>query len=279
MIPFFIPGYYLFYSRLKRKSEIVSLLIIYPIYILVMLFYFSDLALTELLLFFVVAWLAWITVYETGYFENDAITIKKEVNPTLRMAPDQITWVQQNFILIHVVRFFLAFCFLGLLFWLSDTIITINDFIGFVICIFVARLFFFFHNSLRSRWNILTYLLLSSTKYLSFFILFYSHLSFVPEILYCVLLTFPIPRTIEHAAKTKYGLQKIQNLVGNIDTFRWKYYLTGFLIALVLHYIKINPITIAFLFSMGYFLSFRLFSVLIINLGFYKRSFSKAHKK
>lgn len=279
MIKFFIPGYYLLYSRLKRKSEIVSLLVIYPLYIGMLLFNFTDIEIGKLVILFITAWFAWIAVYETGYFENDAITIKKEVNPTLRMPSHEITWVQQNFMLLHLVRFLMAFGFLGLLLWLSDNVLTNTDLLSFVICIFVARVFFYFHNSIRSRWNILTYVLLSSTKYLSLFFLFHTHLLHTPELFYCVLLTFPLPRTLEHAAKTKYGLEKIQNLIGNLDQFRFKYYLLGFLISLSLYYFEVAASAIVFVVSFGYFLFFRASTFLITKFGLYNRTLSKAHRK
>ena len=78
MYEFLIPGYYLFYSRIKRKSELLSLLIVYPLF----LFVFIGLILNNIswayIFTFIISLMTWFSFYEIGYLENDAITIKRE---------------------------------------------------------------------------------------------------------------------------------------------------------------------------------------------------------
>src|SRR5690606_14119835 len=92
----------------------------------------------------------------------------------------------------------------------------------------LTRLVFYFHNRLRSRWNILTYLLLSLGKYL-FLALILFQLNY-PLSLLALVFAFPLPRTLEHACKVKYGLKPIKLLIGEFDLFRGRYYGIGVLV-------------------------------------------------
>lgn len=278
MISFFIPGYYLLYSRLKRKSEVVSLLIIYPVFLFVMLFIFGKVDFIPLLGSFLLAWIAWLAAYEIGYLENDAITIKKEKNPTLRMKDHEILWVQHNFHKIQFIRAIIAASVLAVLFFNFKDQLNNIDFWIFAGCIVAARLFFYLHNTIRSRWNIATYILLSSTKYLSLPLLFAHSIPETPEFFVAILLAFPIVRTIEHAAKTKYNMKGIIELVGNIDFFRLKYYSAGFVLSILLYWVGGYEKALVFVITMGYFFVFRLLNVLIVSSGAYTRSKSRAHK-
>src|SRR5690606_9582250 len=92
----------------------------------------------------------------------------------------------------------------------------------------LTRLVFYFHNRWRLRLNILTYFLLSLVKYF-FLALILFHCEF-PLLLLALLLAFPLPRTLEHACKVKYGIKLLKRLVGEFDLFRVRYY--GFLLLL-----------------------------------------------
>src|SRR5690606_30095397 len=98
-------------------------------------------------------------------------------------------------------------------------------------------------------------------------------------ILIVILILFPIPRTIEHAAKIKYGIKFLGKHIGNLDRFRVVYY---FLISLILLYFYIrnsheNFILISFLGGIWFFF-FRLMTFLLIRLGSYKRTNFSSHK-
>lgn len=278
MISFFIPGFYLLYSRLKRKSEVVSLLIIYPIFLIVALLLFTEVDTLQLILSFTIAWMAWLAAYEIGYLENDAITIKKESNPTLRMKPNEILWVQENFLKIQIIRGLIAATILFLLYQFFDHLLVTKDFLIFVGCIIAARFFFYMHNTIRSRWNIATYVLLSTTKYMSLPLLFTYYIERSPELFIALFLSFPVIRTIEHAAKTKYNIQWVIQLVGNIDFFRLKYYTVGLITSLLCYLVWDYHNAIVFIYTFGYFFIFRFLNVLLVSSGTYIRTKSRAHK-
>lgn len=278
MISFFIPGYYLLYSRLKRKSEVISLLIIYPIFLLIALLLFTKIETLQLVLCFTLAWAAWLAAYEIGYLENDAITIKKESNPTLRIKANEIRWIQDHFIKIQIIRLLIAATLLLLLYYYFNHLLVINDFFIFVGCIIAARFFFYLHNTIRSRWNIATYILISTTKYLSLPLLFTHHIEWSPELFIALFLSFPVVRTIEQSAYSKYDIQWAKNLVGNVDFFRLKFYTLSLIISLLYYFVWDYNNAIVFVYTFGYFFIFRLSNVLLVSSGIYNRSKFKAFK-
>src|SRR5690606_7964943 len=110
-----------------------------------------------------VSFFAWLAVYESGYMENDVFTVDRETNPTLRISRDEMDWVKANFFKILAVRlvlFLLSTYFLWYFFADYFSLVYYFSIIG------LTRLVFYFHNQGRSRWNILTYFLLSVGKYL-----------------------------------------------------------------------------------------------------------------
>ena len=203
MINFLIPGYYLFYSRLKRKSELVSLLIVYPVFLLIFIGFQLNNFSWWYLPFFLVSLFTWLSFYEVGYLENDAITIKKEKNPTLRIRPNEIEFIQTKFYKIQLLKILLGCFGLFLVFLYNEWDNLGLSILGFLAIIIVARTSFYFHNTLRSRWNILTYFVLSTAKYTSLVILFLWKFD-IQFLLIGLLFIFPIPRTLEHACKVKY---------------------------------------------------------------------------
>src|SRR5690606_23702956 len=200
-VKFVLPGYYLFYSRLARKSERISWLVVFPLTVLLvnMLAAPNNSALISGI--FLLSFLSWLAVYELGYMENDVFTIDRETNPTLRISSEDIAWIKSNFykiVSIRLLLFLLLTCLLWYFFADQFSLAYYFATIG------LTRLAFYLHNRLRSRWNILTYFLLSSGKYLFLaLILFQLEL---PLLLLALHLAFPLPKTLEHACKVKYGL-------------------------------------------------------------------------
>lgn len=274
-----IPGYYLFHSRLKRKSEIVSLLYVYPIFLFLIIFFWGDFQVVYFTITFVVAFLAWLSFYEIGYLENDVFTIKKETNPTLRIPDKEIDLIEKHYRTIISLRCLLGICFILILTCFNSVNWLQLNILGFISFIVIARFAFYLHNTIRSRWNILTYFMLSFSKYLSLAILFSPNLENFQFILIVILILFPIPRTIEHAAKIKYGIKFLGKHIGNLDRFRVVYY---FLISLILLYFYIRNshetfILISFLGGIWFFF-FRLMTFLLIRLGSHKRTNFSSHK-
>ena len=268
-----LPGYYLFYSRLLRKSERISWLVVFPLAVLLanMLAAPDDSALISGI--FLLSFLAWLAVYELGYQENDVFTIDRETNPTLRISSEDIAWIKPNFYAIVGMRLVLFLTLTSLLWYFFDGRFSL---IFYFVTIGVTRLVFYFHNRLRSRWNILTYFLLSLGKYL-FLALILFQLEF-PLLLLALILAFPVPRTLEHACKVKYRLKPVKLLVGEFDLFRVKYYGAGALVFGTLAWGFPGEGWLVPLAVFVYFFLFRTFVWAMIKYAHYQRTEFEVHQ-
>jgi hypothetical protein len=266
MSKFVFPFYYLFFSRLKSPAELLSLLWIYPIFLFVFLFGFYGLTLWPNSISFLIGFFAWLSIYEIGYLENDALTIRKEVHPNIRISQGDIQFIQENFKSIIKGRI-LIFLFLvsvnGVL-----NLLPLNQLLLFIVIVLTSRFFFYLHNQIRSKLNILTYCMLCLTKYFVFPIV-YLGMEYGYEPYWVILLTFPLLRTFEHAQKPKYQLKKLNRWAGSLDLFRVKYYAILLGVASLLFIVNGGPK--ALLFSISYFFLYRLAIILLISTKKYSR--------
>lgn len=277
-IKYLIPGYYLIHSRLKRKSEQFSFLYVFPLFLGVFIYLELKIAqgIVEYFFSFLIAFLSWVSSYEIGYIENDTQTIKSESNPTLRLEPDEITYLQKSYSYLVWLKFIISVLLLGIL-WLINfsELLSLNlPLFVFVICI--ARLFFYAHNNIRSRWNILTYFSLSTIKYFSIpilFISFFNHLSFYAGLI----LVFPIIRTAEHASKIKYRIGFLKPIASNLDKFRVGYYFVSILLIFILYLMFDLKSIEVILFMFGWFLVYRLALLIVLKFTDYKRTHFDSH--
>ena len=53
------------------------------------------------------------TSYELGYIANDAFTVSKEINPTLRLSENEISWVKLHWLKIIGIRLVITMVLLG----------------------------------------------------------------------------------------------------------------------------------------------------------------------
>lgn len=266
MFKFVIPFYYLTYSRLKSLPEKLSLLWIYPLFLMVFLFGFYNVEVIPNFLSFLMAIVAWMSIYEIGYLENDALTIKKETHPNLRIQEREINFIEKNFRVILITRF-LIFGVIILIFFYSG-LLSNRQLFTLISLIMLARLFFYMHNQIRSRWNILTYFVLCLLKYAIFPLVFLGlKFGFQPFII--ILISFPILRTLEHAVKPKYKIVWLKKIIGSLDYFRVKYYAVTLILAILLSLgLGLTPI---FIYSTAYFFVFRLGILLLMGTGKYSR--------
>lgn len=214
----FFPLFYTFESRIKTKAERLSWVLIYPLFILL-----SACLVNFNLVYVLILFLATMSCYEIGYLFNDIITVKKEVAPTLRLGKLQ-HWYEVNF--KKHIFFRLFFCSSAIFFFifLDENVIAENLLFGLI----AIQVFYFLHNNIRNRFNILTYFLLVCSRYIVPIFIIWQ-----PVLFSLVILSFPLCRTIEHCCKKKYEFTKISRLVGNPDRFRVIYYLIFFLVALI----------------------------------------------
>ena len=273
LMKFVLPGYYLFYSRLIRKSERISWLVVFPFAILLANIMAAPAEWPWIVGVFLLSFLAWMAVYEVGYLENDVFTIDRETNPTLRISSEDIAWIKSNFYKIVGIRLLLFLLLTCLLWYFFADQFSLAYYFA---TIGLTRLAFYLHNRLRSRWNILTYFLLSSGKYLFLALILYQ-LEF-PLLLLALILAFPLPRTLEHACKVKYGLKPLKALVGDFDLFRVKYYGIGLVFFGVLAWRFPEEGWLIPLAVFVYFFLFRTFVWALIKYANYRRTEFEVHQ-
>jgi hypothetical protein len=272
VIKFYIPFYYLFYTRLKTKLEIISWQIIFIIPQFFITSFYTEIRLGIFLQLFLLSQLIFHTLYEIGYIENDISTIKKEKNPTLRLDKISASYIESNYKKIIYLRYCGVLLFLGLLYFIDTSFKFDTNVIFFIWLILFNRIFFYFHNNIRNRFNILTFFILAVTKYIFPLVLFVS----VEIMLYPIILSvmaFPLLRSIEICMLKRHNFIKFVKIVTDLDKFRILYYLIGLIVCLVIRYfsdINDQNFRIAFLLFV-YFLFYRVVSYFFIKKGIYKR--------
>ncbi|WP_165743737.1 hypothetical protein [Pseudoalteromonas sp. Z9A6] len=187
----------------------------------------------EITLIFLISVCAFFSIYDLGYIENDVKTVLKEHNPTIRINSKAFEYYQENYLWVILVKTSISLFLLLVIHLLSKLYVIETNILHFSICIFITRIVFYFHNKIRSVWNVLTFSLLSLCKYVSLLVLFAP----ASELIYYIalaILMFPVVRALEHATKPKYGLIYIQKIVGSADLFRVKYYFLILIFSLLL---------------------------------------------
>lgn len=240
----FIPPVYTLKSRILTKSERISWLIIFPIFLTFVTLVMNGSIIDLLLHFFAV-----MSFYEIGYLFNDFITTQKEENPTLRAGGYESSFYK-NFKFHVVIRLLFGLIISGGYF--------LQDNYGLFLIQIAILITYYFHNTLRSRWNIFSYFFLVTERYLG--VVFFIE----PTIsLLTVLFCFPVCRTLEHACKKKYGLIWLKNIINDTDLFRVKYYLVLLLVSFFLFIFDLSPIVYVYL--VLYFFVFRTLAYLARN--------------
>lgn len=253
----YLPLSYLFSSRILTPAERISWFIIFPFFHFSIIYLFNVNLIHFMILFFGI-----MSVYEIGYLYNDFITVKNEKNPTIRNClKDGFT--ENNFNKIKNYRFGIS------IFLILIEIIYFHSYflLLFTFLIIVA---YYFHNTLRSRLNIISYFFLVSFRYIA-------PISFIQDInlFLFIIIVFPILRTLEHACKLKYKLNLLQELIGDLDRFRI-IYLSGLTFICLSLYI-FDMININYLLLSLYFLIFRFMAYLVRNKV--KRQKKISHKE
>lgn len=271
MMKSFLPGYYLFHSRLKTTMEKVSWFIIYfiPIYIIGLYHNSSDYLSYSII--FSLSVLIFNSVYELGYIENDTRTILTEEKPTIRLNHAEYKYYEEKYYPVISCRILISILLLYFTSKLSG-ILSINIYVmQYILLLITIRILFYFHNIIRSKMNILTFFSLSTTKYCAPLFLLIPSDSILAFWTISFFL-FPTVRTMEHACKQKYNLNKWISFVGNHDLFRIKYYTVVAIAALILYITIQKTIIFLSLALLIYFLFFRIVAYLLVKNNYYHRS-------
>lgn len=245
----FLPFCYTFESRIKTKGERISWFLIYPIYLLLFCYIFSfD------FLYCFVGILSTMQMYEVGYLFNDIYTVKKEKNPTTRIS-GELVWYKNKFKYLVVFKtitaLLLPLVFLDLMFF---SVMTTS--------LLFILFFYFLHNNIRNRANVLTYFFLVSLRYTAPVFYFLDFQLFL-----LIIISFPLCRTLEHSCKKKYDIKLSKLIVSsNVDLFRVKYY--AFFTFIVFCFFGLGKALII----MSYFLTLRALALLLSDSSYFKRN-------
>ena len=188
MIFYYVPILYLFHTRLKSLPEIISWTIFYllPIFVIG-----CNIVTISNVIYIILAILFVYTFYEVGYIFNDAILIKKEKNPTLRLTDIELEYVYHNFSKIMIVRTVWAILILSLFYFSGFHYISASlGGIGIL-------LIYYFYNTTRSNFSAILYYLLISFSFCVLFMILYQH---IPLLL---LVMQPLLATLEYTGKKK----------------------------------------------------------------------------
>jgi hypothetical protein len=256
----------------------MSWLIIWIIPQFIISYSYIDIKLKSFILIFFLTQLAFNALYEIGYIENDVTTTKNEKTPTLRLEKSIYRYIKKHYNKIIRIRYLIVITVIILLYILNKCFEYNLNIYGFIIVLIINRLFFYWHNIVRSKINLLTFAMLAITKYIFIFVIFINDFN---KLLYVVLFSmviFPILRIIEHSTHKRYQFVKYAKIIGNHDIFRIKYYLFNLVLLIIIYnlYPKFCKNYKIFIYINIYFLFYRVLSYFILKKGLYKRDYLKS---
>ena len=272
MFRFYIPFSYLIHSRLKKTFDLLSWQIIFILPQFAITYFYLYIRSDLFVVIFFVTQIIFHTLYEIGYLENDILTTKKEKKPTIRISKISRNYIKNNYSKIINFRYLVVFCFLGILYWLDSFSAYRLNILTFIALLFLNRLVFFIHNNIRNRLNILTFFILSVTKFIFPIVLFIRPETMLYPIL-MVIIIFPLLRTIEIITLKRHNFKKFAKIINDVDRFRIFYYSLNSLLFITFWYFSLIStknfsVTI---FVLAYFLLFRISTYFLIKEGVYKR--------
>ncbi|POT25235.1 hypothetical protein C3433_20865 [Citrobacter freundii] len=230
----YFPFGYTFLSRIKTSSKFISFLLTIPLPCF-LFFYFGLLDVEERTLslgtVFILTYSILYIFYENGYVENDIKTVKKEVNPTLRIVGELYNYIDDNYYRIIIIRvFFYALSLYFLSFF------TIGDVIVKVVFFSIATsVIYFFHNRTRNAMKVFTFLLLSSSRFVFPLMVFSSYITTEKiEYIPLSLFIYTIPAFFIYSAKT---FTIMQFVIGHENKYKLIYYASTCIVFLILYYL------------------------------------------
>ena len=143
--------YLLAYYFITVRTNWLTLLFHRLSFLALVLFLYGGLSDVGLLF---ASWFVFVASYEVGYIDNDYYAVKKEINPTIRLAADQA--VTHIFYFISARIFYLlAITYISMTVWAEFYYVTIASLLNLIIYIF--------HNRLPRKNRLITYSILKSS--------------------------------------------------------------------------------------------------------------------
>lgn len=188
---FYIPLLYTYCTRLKTPMKALSLVIIYVLPVLFMACIAVGGINWHTILVVMLSIVTLYNLYEIGYIQNDAETIKKEQKPNLRLTSCQLNHYEKFKVYIYAIRLMLEMVMISVLYWLTDP----QSCMQYSISLLIMMVIFYLYNHFRSHIIMLLYLLLLTARYFTPLTLFIEGVDW--QLLLTVVLVFPLVKTIE----------------------------------------------------------------------------------
>lgn len=229
---FYIPFSYTLSTRGKTVSDCIRLFSKYVLPVAVIAFcrngFAIDLFLLGIGFFFVYC------LYEIGYIQNDTETIKREVNPTLRLSESALAFYGQHRFSIYSCRLFIALL-------LSYLILLLDGHWQPVAFGFLLVPSYLLYNAIRNKYSYWIYMWLMMVRYICLAWICCASLSLI-NMLYITLM-YPMPTMIVRFSANKfeyYTLFVHKYLIDDmkyLNVFRFKYYLLLTVVCLLWYWI------------------------------------------
>ncbi len=198
-------------------------------------------------------------IYENGYIQNDIILTKKEKNPNLRVSGNQLNNIREHIKQIFYYRILTTAILLVVLWFIANDIIT---FIKYIIVLTLLQCIYLIYNSIRNIGNFYLILPLSYLRFYGFILPLISMSNLIEFIIVTVLL-YPLNKLLEFSKQPRYNFKKLSIFIGNIDSFRIKYYFLNFIFFYILYFIF--DISIEYIYIILYYLLFRIATYIAIK--------------
>ena len=271
------PFAYFFTTRLKGVIHKISWICIYFISISILYIYFNpqDSILHSLFVLLIVFCIIDM-IYSNGYIQNDVITTKKEINPTLRLDTLLLTKMRQNFISIMFGRTLIIL----ILFWILYTI-DYAHMLSFAFLMLTLQFLYIIYNSQRSIINLL---LIPFLSFLRFFAMLLPIIYNDFYTLTALFTLYPLPKFLEFSTQKRYKTAAFTSkVISNFDIFRVIYYVCYTIFCAILY--TYGVLDCIFLMLSIYFLLFRLVCLVALQKSSltsviqHKRYENNPHKK
>lgn len=204
---FFIPFVFTKRTHYNSANKIAVYFITYLIPLFMISFlqgYPQSFSSVSFYLSFFLALVSYVNLYEVGYIYNECETIKKEKNPTKRLADSQLEFYEKHKAIIYAERFIVSIVLnLLLLFFISKKSVMLFSF-----AVLFTLFIYYAYNNVRGKITQLIYFFLSMMKYSSLIFINSKKLSL--SVFIAAVFVFPIVRTMEY--KAHYGANSDVNL-------------------------------------------------------------------
>ncbi|AMM51670.1 hypothetical protein TH61_11450 [Rufibacter sp. DG15C] len=208
---YLFPFSYFFQSRLQKNRDLIFHLYYEWLLAFMLLYFLSNNSFFYVFKDFILAYLAFISIYEIGYLGNDVYSVRNEDNPRFRIEnfnpsnSQLFVWICFRIIVFIWVTFYLNL-FLSYTWWVFHCIVAV---------------FFYLHNVLKEKeLKVFTFVNLALTRFLAPIFIFLERED-LALIMPSIFVTYVLYRSLTYMDSKKLLNMPSRSLVG----FKFKFYL------------------------------------------------------